>query len=423
MAAIKPHLEQQDDPSETAVERQYFAEGTFEDKVEVGVPTGLQGLGTAYPVDKKAWMSLQASHAELLRLSYARKVTLDQLQGAAYTVRAVKNEVVLTLDQPIQGAEWNAAGGRDIRNVMLLSWTKKMGTPSFALTAGVPQIGGACPGSVAGQSIVPEKALLAAQRHVTKVTGLPVSLADSICNKCYATGGNYIYGSNVLAQTLRTMWARDAVRDGSFVNTMTWAVQHADYLTDGGKVDDAEYGPERFPGRFFRIHDSGDFFSRKYLEEWKKVADRFKSGPNRTIFWAPTRIWATDWGVEAVNEINSDKDSNLVIRPSIYHVNESIPSTDLGPGWSSWSVVFSKSVKDRLLTFPNRGRIGGAGVASADDGQPPFDWDCQAYAVVDEAHSCRNARGPRKTGDGPHADVGCRACWLNVNGSINYTEH
>jgi hypothetical protein len=430
MSAVKPHLEEQDDPSETADERAYFSHGTYADKIDAGRGApGLHGLGDANPLTAHAWNSLQKSHSELVRMGFARQVTLDQLRERRYTVEARVNKkgvgtLTLVLDQPITGASWNAAGGQDIRRIDLLSWTSKMGCPSFSLPAGALEIGGACPGAVGGQSVVPEDALRAGQAHVTAVTQMPVSISNSICEKCYATGGDYIYGSNVLAQSVRLMWVRAALKDKTFVDTMAWAVEHADYLLDGGKVEKNTYDPERFEGRYFRIHDSGDFISRSYLAAWKQVADRFRDGPNKITFWAPTRVWATHWGIDAVNEINADAKhgSNLIIRPSIYHVNEQIPARNLGLGWANWSVVYHQRVKTGLFQVRHKDATRGAGAPTALTDVPAYDWDCQAYTTK-SSHTCRNARGPQDTGAGMHGDDGCRACWVVPKASINYTEH
>lgn len=417
MAAIKPHLEEQDDPSETSAEREYSREGTFDQKVA----RAEGGLGEAvlYPLTKKGQRVLQSSHAELLRLAYSRKVILEQLKSRSFEVRIKGRSVYLELDEPIVGPEWNRVGSGQVRRVDLLSWTKKMGCPSFSLPAGAPQLGGTCPGATAGQSVVPKAALQKAQERLEEITGKPVLLPDAICERCYATGGNYYYGSQLMAQMVRDIWTRQALKDDSFVDTMSWAIDNANYRLEGGKVDGANYDPERFPGRFFRIHDSGDFFSPEYMRAWKRIANNFRDG-DRVTFWAPTRVWATAWGANAIEECGGD---NLVIRPSSYHVSEEAASPL--PGGASWTVCYNKQVKDRSLSFPTRNRTGGSGIPVAQEGygSAPFAWDCQAYAVVDEAHSCRNARGPVRTGSGEHGDVGCRACWVQPQLSINYTEH
>jgi len=421
MAAVTPHLEQQNDPSETSAEKEYSREGTFEQKVQRA-----EGLGDAvlYPLTKKGQQALQSSHAELLRLAYSRKVILEQLKDRSFQVVVKGRSITLQLDEAITGPEWNRVGSGAVRNVDLLSWTKKMGCPSFSLPAGAPQLGGTCPGATAGQSVVPKAALEKAQARLEKITGRPVLLADATCERCYATGGNYYYGSSLMAQMVRDIWTRQALKDGTFVDTMSWAIDNADYMLEGGHVgsgkNKAVYDPERFPGRFFRIHDSGDFFNPEYMAAWRRIADNFRAGADRITFWAPTRVWATEWGAEAIAKNGGD---NLVIRPSSYHINE-----DAAPrmqGGAAWSVCWNKEVKDRTLTFPERSKTGmsGAPVAREGYGSEPFGWDCQAYAVTDEAHSCRNARGPVKTGGGSHNDTGCRACWVQPQLSVNYTEH
>jgi hypothetical protein len=389
--------------------------------------------------------ALQPSHAELVRVSFTRKAQIAELNGKPYWIHAKGRDVFISLDETIGSVPaWNPPGAGNMRNFKLLSWTQKMGTPSFSLPAGPVQSGGACPGSTGGQSISEPAAMAASQRQVTAVTGMPVLLADAICQRCYATGGNYAYGSMQLTQLMRYMWARAAVKDGTFVDTMSWAIENANYLLDGGTVKKTReelvkgeskattYEKERHPGRYFRIHDSGDFFSEDYLLAWKNVANNFRTGKGRITFWAPTRSWASPWGVKAVNAINADYiygegDSNLIIRPSTYHINERPPAHDMGAGFANWSVVYTPTIKAQETRFTDHdsdGRptatLGGAGRTAEGS---PFNWDCQAYSVKDEAHSCRNARSPFDTGGGRTQDVGCRACWQAPDMSINYTEH
>jgi hypothetical protein len=402
---------------------------------------GLSGLGdapgTAHRVATEADAVLQTTHAELVRTAWTRKAVEDALQGNQFWLERDGRDINIVLENPVGlDPRWNQPGSGDLRRASLLSWTQKMGTPSFSLPAGPPQSGGACPGAIAGQTIVSADQLLKAEPRVTRVTGRPVSLPDAICQTCYAEGGNYQYGSMQFVQVLRFLWVRSlveplrgeppggsAARYAQFVDTMSWAIENADYHLDGGVIEKVDYAPERYPGRYFRIHDSGDFHVPNYLRAWKDVANNFRGtgpgDPNRITFWAPTRIWATRWGIDEVNEINSEPDSNLIIRPSAYHVNERPPTYNLGRGWSHWSVVYNIKVKPRT---PEHLAIQAAGAGAQGHGSP-YDWDCQAYAVVDEAHSCRNARGPHPTDEGDHGDEGCRACWVAPDKTINYTAH
>jgi hypothetical protein len=434
MAAITPFLEQQSDPAETDAERENFAipaaiseeMGTVEE--EVSLVEQLQGLGRAADETVFSTFGLTAevlnqSHAGLLNTAWLRQVVEDSLvdRGVQYRVQARDNrgerpkEVFIILDQDIQppgeffGA-WNPPATTNARQFKVLSWTSKMGTPSFSLPAGPSQSGGSCPGAVAGQSIVPVPALLSGARRVQSIIGHPVRLQQAICQYCYATGGQYSTGQVQFAQVLRFIWTQESLRtpegtDG-WVEAMVYAIDNAQYLLDGGSHPSASgknkihYQPERRKQRFFRIHDSGDFFNRKYLTAWKRIAD---SLPDIT-FWAPSRYWAAKDGIEQVNEINGDP-RNLIIRPSAYHTNEPAPR-NLGPGWATGSAVFGvPSDHELTVEWALRG-----------DEEGSFDWECQAYAVDDEGKTCRNARAP----DGKE---GCRMCWTYPDLEPMYVLH
>ena len=146
------------------------------------------------------------------------------------------------------------------------------------------------------------------------------------------------------------------------------------------------------------MHDSGDFFSLEYFDAWKAVTDHFhpSRNDNPITFWAPTRIWAMgEKVVEHINRVNGQSDSNFIVRPSAYHINQRGPEK-LGTGWAEPSVVYGHSEKHRA-----------EGVT--------FDWDCKAYAAKD-GPSCRGAENPR-------GQTGCRACWEFPDKRINYTLH
>jgi hypothetical protein len=138
------------------------------------------------------------------------------------------------------------------------------------------------------------------------------------------------------------------------------------------------------------------------------------------------------WGVDTVNKVNADYrggkgDSNLIIRPSSFHINERPPTYKMGKGWADWSVVYTPEIKAEVVKFTNQDDKGTPDAVTGGSGRTvagaPFAWDCQAYSVKNEAHSCRNARSPFNTGGGRTQDVGCRACWQAPTVSINYTEH
>lgn len=206
-----------------------------------------------------------------------------------------------------------------------------------------------------------------------------------VVSNCYAEGGQYSTGQVQYAQLMRFAWADHAVRDGTFAQIMSWAVKHADYaLTGSGKVkmkdDNGEdisvpARGERDGRKYFRIHDSGDFFSTTYLAAWRQVAD---ANPDVT-FWAPSRIWALGRKViQSVNEINAPV-RNLIIRPSAYSINErdlttsprgtrfvDNPLKNLGPGWAAGTTVYGDKVTPKDMS----GDVIEPNIA--------FDWDCKA---------------------------------------------
>lgn len=390
MAAITPHLEEQNDPSETPEEEAWFNRRY---DLSLGRLQWDEGDGKAGLANR----ALQVSHSNLMATAWTRRILEEQLVGNSITVTTKGRDVILELAHALgKEPRFNPPGAGTMRSINLLAWTRKMGAPSFSLPAGPPQFGGSCPGATGGQSIVPTDQLNRAARHVEKIINEPIVLPDCVCQWCYAEGGNYRYGSKQLGQVVLFAWAQQALQDNTFVEVMDWAVKNANYKLNGVPKDNLP--AERHPGRFFRIHDSGDFFSLRYLEAWKAVAEL---NPD-IIFWAPTRLWALPRGAQWVNDVNSSGHPNLIIRPSAYMVDRP-KGPEFGPGWARWSVVYDSTNKPE-----------GGPFFEGDDA--PYNWDCQAYAVEDEKHNCRLAKAP----DG---EVGCRACWNHPEATINYTKH
>lgn len=432
MAAILPHLAEPDET--TPIERAF-------DRC-----SGPHTLGDAQACPTPDTVVADA-HAGLLQMTFVREAVAQSLVGKSFEVRAGNAQgkdtrnVYLVLDEPIgPGPAWNPATNPNVRQYKLLSWTSKMNCPSWSIPAGVPQIGGTCPGAEAGQSVMPEEARRKVERHVLKVLGQPTSLAKAICNRCYATGGQYSTGQVQYAQLLRHYWAVQALEAGTFVPTMIYAIDNANYRLDGGKVTeeyeerDEQTGevrlikreqklpPEPSGRRFFRIHDSGDFFSPAYLEAWKQIAQALPT----ITFWAPSRIWATKWGVAAVNGTSpgsAPPPANLIIRPSAYDVDGDAPR-DLGPGWAAGTTVIGVHGNQGMSPAREAHILSLEPPPTKKHPRPPrapggpdarYTWDCRAYATQDQGHTCRKAVSP----DG----VGCRACWIKPDEIVNYSLH
>jgi hypothetical protein len=437
MAAILPHLAEEDETTE--LQSRYW---------ECAAGSALGSLDEESCPTPEA--VAQEAHAGLLNTAWLRKVIRDGIQGAKISIstkgRGSQIEYVVKTDRLAPGPTWNPYAPPS--QATLLSWTSKMGAPSFSLPAGAIAMGGACPGAEAGQSIVSREKRETKSTTVLRVLNENrgqnprangVEVTKAICEFCYAEGGQYSTSTVQFAQLMRYAWARAAVRDkkrnsgvSEFTRVMIKAIENADFMlaggrSKGGKTVDPE--PKQWGDkRFFRLHDSGDFFDKAYFRAWKQVTLYFhhrvggkglKFNPDGTVarwgkghpdpiwFWAPTRMWAVDGWVEFIEQENGlvapggiETWDNFAIRPSAYHINQHGPELSSREGWGYASTVFEKSEKEEA-----------EGVA--------FDWDCRAYAV-EKGPTCRGADSDP---DGPgRGATGCRACWLSPK-SVNYTLH
>jgi hypothetical protein len=478
MAAVTAFLEQQDEPSETDAQRAVIempprvaASARSARRIPELQNFGFLELGDlpefgGESVDALVTESLNKSHAELMRTATVRQAIIESLRGRTVKLQAGnskglnRKELFFVLDGPI-GREplWNPPGDGGAEQYRLLSWTSKMGSPSFSLPAGAPSSSGSCPGATAGQTIVPIEKLMAAARSVTARTGQPVRVQQAVCQSCYATGGRYGTGALQAKQVLAMIWTLRTHETDVWFEAMRYAIEYADYLLCGGEMNGNQYRAEtprtRVQGlpdlaswgtsyRFFRVHDSGDlgFGGGTYLRAWKRItewfspenhvarvaflrenhgvsAEEIKKNHGPIVFWAPSRIWATVNGVREVNEINGVGSRNFIIRPSAYHFNERAPD-NLGPGWARGSVSYALNQKPGCVSTERNKKTGADDCVKFDSPRrpesDPYDWDCQTYSVVDESHSCRNALAP----DG---QIGCRACWVHSDLTICYTAH
>jgi len=446
MAAIKPHLAQDDEAS--YAEKAYWRCSS----------AGSAGLGDADAVCPTPQEIAGQAHAELMGTAWVRAALIERMQGRKIWIDYDSDgEPSIAIDKPVQGPAWNPTGGS--RRTTILGWTTKMGAPSFSLPAGAPTMGGACPGATAGQTIASPEARQAQARLLMPVLNkynqhgnrtLPVvrsvNAAKAVCEFCYAEGGQYATSGVQNAQLMRFAWAQRAVgRPGHVPGVSEFYIVMLDAIDAADFKENKE--PKHFGNhRFFRIHDSGDFYSPAYLAEWKKITLHYhpryggeglrfastktstqyagtpreqqiqgdvgasevviaqvgKGHPNPIFFWAPTRVWAKgEHEVQQVSRINGIRvggDStwdNFAIRPSGYHIDQHGPFIPLD-GWAAPSTVYAHDSKDQA-----------EGVA--------YDWDCLAYAV-EKGPSCRGA-------ENPEGQVGCRACWKHTDLAVNYTLH
>lgn len=263
---------------------------------------------------------------------------------------------------------------KPIRKVSLFTFTSKMSCPSFSIPAG-PTKHGTCPAS--------KPASIDAEGSYTEFSP-PLSSMPAgekfICDLCYAGKNNYLmYKTISIGQMAKRRWIERTMRDGTFVEKMTEAIQ---MLLDQ-RIEDV-LKAHAISNRFFRIHDSGDFFSPAYYEAWAEVCRNFQGklpgardqGP-LIYFWAPTRMWVYEKWRELFR--SSPPPVNLALRPSALFTSAPPPSI---PGLAEGST----SVAGEM---------------------PAPVWNCPAY----------------ETDEGSCAGAKCRVCWTRKKSGVNYLTH
>lgn len=453
MSAITIHIEQHvdDDPEDRNAVMQ--------------CPTGvtLEGPRQCHP-------DLEQTHNGLTRSVWLRRTIEDLLNGREVTVVDGRTAgkggegaagLYFKLNPPILQHDilWTS-GTRDEEYISFFTENSKMACPNWDLPAGSPLVGGSCPGATAGQTIVPlevrekinvqaptgygsaeglytgtpssaQKKKLAVvnpfafdgdlgRQPVDRVgpVGMPVRVTDTICQICYAEGGQYATLGPQLREMVCYWWTREMLKttEGTeeWIRTMVRAISGLSWGHE--EQIDPRTGKQIYP---VRVHSAGDFFSPRYAEAWLHVAARLPE----IFFWAPTRTWAAQgWMGTTKNgkwvpghwahmmERVGIPNDNFSIRPSAYHTNDAAP----GPEDYPW---------DGPYQFPTAGTT--SLYAFADATEPEdcgrsqdtrYDWACQTYAIGISSPSCKNALAPNNV-------IGCRACWLNPELRINYTTH
>lgn len=172
--------------------------------------------------------------------------------------------------------------------------------------------------------------------------GTPAPQLKLICTLCYALKGNYTHLNQQFYMATRWRWAdkackhdrsgqelagnltaEQAGRSSFFAYAMTEAIRR--YYAPQNLARRAVYAEDP---RFYRIHDSGDFFNHRYLWAWIQVAENLP----QIKFWAPTRQWMFNGYLETFNRAPV----NFLIRPSAMQVDDDAPKL---PGMAAGSTV------------------------------------------------------------------------------------
>lgn len=352
-----------------------------------------EGLGAAV----RCLPPLERSHAELTRTVWIRRSLEDLLKDRTVKVQEAKDgRLEFVLDEPLnlgRDLPWMPGVRDEFSRVSMIGEAAKMACPTWDLPAGSPVVGGACVGASAGQSVVPESV----RKKFLPVIKEQGRLEEAVCESCYATGGNYASPHVQAGEIVRYWWSADLTRRDKpqWVETVVRAIRAEKFPVE--RMKDPRTGKPVLP---FRIHSSGDFFDHAYASAWIDVCNEIPE----IMFWAPSRTWAArGWPDFWRKELARLKHGNLALRPSGYYFNGPAPSPKDVPWPGAWvegmAMGTCSIVKDEVQKNDQR-----------------FDWQCQTYAIQDDAHSCFNAKAP----DGK---IGCRACWLRPDLRVMYAAH
>ena len=143
----------------------------------------------------------------------------------------------------------------------------------------------------------------------------------AICDECYAQKGRAIF-SNVRRSRQRRF---EYVRSNPFF-PMEAACQLKWFI---GKS--AKKGSNFLP---IRVHDSGDFFSVRYIQDWQMIVrmtaficqNYFQK--MLVSFWFPTRMWIADNFLKelvSLQKLNNEKCVSVAVRPSAIHIGDACP--------------------------------------------------------------------------------------------------
>jgi Gene product 88 len=254
----------------------------------------------------------------------------------------------------------------------IFTFTSKMSCPSFSIPAG-PTTGGTCPASKP-HSIEAEGSYLEYSPSISKIP----HGESFICDLCYAGKNNYLMYPNISAgQMAKKAWVMETMRAGTFVEEMSKSIE----MLFDPRIEKV-FMANAISNRFFRIHDSGDFFTKDYYRAWVEVCKNFKGqlnpdGGPLIYFWAPTRMWVYRDYLDLFRSVPPPP--NLALRPSALFTGAPTPRI---PGLAAGSTSTAGEVD-------------------------PSWWNCPAYES--ETATCAGTR--------------CRKCWTLKKTPVNYHTH
>lgn len=334
--------------------RARFHRNPYYDNPRIDVGNGLTMLINEWKIKVADWPTVLRN----------RKKVYEQIKNASIQMVKVndkKSPVKLVTDVKIDDPYYGP-----LQNFTVFgTGNTKMNCPSFTLpAANEGEFLGSCPAqALTNKNVAPN--------------GIPINHEKFVCDICYAGKDRYPILQTGLM--VKMAWVRRTL-ESTFVPLMIEGLAH---LFDKLDPDMKAQGGDRY----FRVHDSGDFFHPAYIRAWNAITREFLG----VKFWAPTRTWVYPQFLEAMREAPS----NFNIRPSALNIGDPVPS-EAGLAGSTVNYPLEKEdgVAKLRWTELNGERV----------------WICPAYRHEKD-----------KKGASCYSEK-CRVCW-DSKFPVSYTEH
>ena len=169
------------------------------------------------------------------------------------------------------------------------------------------------------------------------------AIDDLICSHCYALKGSYLFSNVKKALQAKADLITKSLREDNgdtFVETMVSQIT-AKYYKNGEKKSLKNCNTD-----LFRVHDSGDLFSKKYIECWIRICQALPD----IRFWFPTREYVR---IDQLPHLRKLAElPNAIVRPSALKVDEPAPKIAGLDGGTSVYTSEEKAKADGHMVCP-----------------------------------------------------------------------
>ena len=167
------------------------------------------------------------------------------------------------------------------------------------------------------------------------------NISKLVCSSCYACKGFYMMPNVAEALQNKGKFITTSIRENdgdAFVAEMCKQIRTKYFDKKGNKKKLKNLNTD-----LFRVHDSGDLFSAKYIDCWIRIVKEFPS----IRFWFPTREYIRKDQRPHLRRLAELP--NAIVKPSALEVNEPAPKGRVVRGLDMGTAVYDnpeQAIKD-----------------------------------------------------------------------------